>query len=100
MGFNEWYDVAKGGGRIIALVRSFLFINSTIFRTVYKKQEACEEEAVCMWKQGACMQNRDVHNNVCNPPDVKINPVCNAITKGICPIQWQVMSEFWILKGL
>ncbi|XP_023332492.1 glutenin, high molecular weight subunit PW212 isoform X2 [Eurytemora carolleeae] len=68
-------------------------INNGTYTTVYKKQEACEEEAVCMWKQGACMQNRDVYNNVCNPPDVKINPVCNAITKGICPIQWQVKAE-------
>ena len=74
------------------LLDSLNLYKINVFRSVFEQQETCEEKALCQWKQGKCLNNRDVHNNVCNPPEFKVNPVCHAITKGVCPLQWQVRN--------
>jgi len=66
----------------------------------FEKSVACQKENLCMYdnEQNKCKNNRDRKNNVCAPAHsdgtpYNINPICHAITRGVCPRRWQVKQS-------
>lgn len=97
-------NLAGSGGAVRgqvtdALCAKFSLCNNinNKFSDLLRRKEACDSVVYCLWRPelGQCGYNRDPQNNVCVPAEEvgNVNPNCNNITQGICPLNWQVKRE-------